>query len=75
MEEDGRRYVVFLFKTDRFSGELKSSDEGQVFWTDIDTILELPVIWHMDSMLRIFDKEEFAELFLEVENGWKPVLK
>ena len=61
--------------TDRFSGELKSSDEGQVFWTDIDTILELPVIWHMDRMLRIFDKEEFAELFLEVENGWKPVLK
>ena len=75
VEEDGRRYVVFLFKTDRFSGELKSSDEGQVFWTDIDTILELPVIWHMDRMLRIFDKEEFAELFLEVENGWKPVLK
>lgn len=75
VEEDGRRYVVFLFKTDRFSGELKASDEGEVFWTDIDTILDLPVIWHMDRMLRIFDKGEFAELFLEVENDWKPVLK
>ena len=75
VEEDGRRYVVFLFKTDRFSGELKASDEGEVFWTDIDTILDLPVIWHMDRMLRIFDKGEFSELFLEVENDWKPVLK
>lgn len=75
VEEDGRRYVVFLFKTDRFSGELKASEEGEVFWTDIDTILDLPVIWHMDRMLRIFDKGEFSELFLEVENDWKPVLK
>lgn len=75
VEEDGRRYVVFLFKTDKFSGELKSSEEGEVFWTDLDTLLELPVIWHMDRMLRIFDRGEFAELFLDVENDWRPVLK
>lgn len=74
IEEDGRRYIVFLFKTDKFTGELKSSDEGKVFWTELDTLLDLPVIWHMDSMLRIFAKEEFAELFLEGEN-WKPILK
>lgn len=75
VEEDGRRYVVFLFKTDRFSGELKSSDEGKVFWTELEDLPNLPVIWHMDRMLRIFDKEEFAELFLEVEHDWRPVLK
>lgn len=28
------RYIVFLFKTNRYSGELKSSDEGKVFWID-----------------------------------------
>ena len=26
------RYLVFLFKTKTFSGELKSSEEGKVFW-------------------------------------------
>ncbi len=35
----------------------------------------MPFLWHMDRMLRIFDKEEFAELFLEVEHDWRPVLK
>lgn len=75
VEEDGRRYIVFLFKTDRFSGELKSSEEGRVFWTELDSLLELPVIWHMDRMLRIFDKEEFAELFLDVADDWRPILK
>ena len=30
INEDGSRYIVFLFKTDRFSGELASSDEGRV---------------------------------------------
>ena len=75
MEEDGRRYIVFLFKTDRFSGELKSSDEGKVFWTQLDALPQMPTIWHMDHMLRIFDKEEFAELFLDTEQDWKPILK
>ena len=29
--EKDERYVVFLYKTDRFEGELVSSDEGEVF--------------------------------------------
>lgn len=28
------RYLVFLYKTNQFSGELQSSREGQVFWLD-----------------------------------------
>ncbi len=30
--EDGKRFIVFLYTADQFSGELKSSDEGEVFW-------------------------------------------
>lgn len=29
---DGARYVVFLFRADRFTGTLRSSEEGEVFW-------------------------------------------
>ncbi len=75
MNEDGSRYIVFLFTAEEFSGELRSSDEGRVFWTDIGNVLELPVIWHMDSMMRIFDTGEFSELFLDDKNDWEPVLK
>ena len=30
--DEGERYVVFLYKADKFSGELASSAEGRVFW-------------------------------------------
>ena len=75
INEDGSRYIVFLFKAEEYSGELRSSDEGKVFWTDIGKLLDLPVIWHMDSMMRIFVTEEFSELFLDDKNDWSPILK
>ena len=30
--KDGKRYIVFLYVADKFSGELKASSEGQIFW-------------------------------------------
>ena len=30
--ETDARYVVFFYKTDRYSGQLHDSDEGKVFW-------------------------------------------
>ena len=31
-EDSDTRYVVLFYKANRFTGELKSSDEGEVFW-------------------------------------------
>lgn len=73
--DDGSRYIVFLFKTDQFSGELRSSAEGKVFWTDLSELMNLPIMWNMDSMIHIFSTGEFAELFLDSSDDWKPILK
>ncbi len=36
-KDNSNRYVVFLYKTSGFSGELKTEcDEGENFWTTID---------------------------------------
>ncbi len=75
INEDGSRYIVFLFKTDSYSGELASSSEGRVFWLEIDDVLKTNWIWNMDGLMRIFADGEFAELFLDSSDGWKPVLK
>ena len=75
INEDGSRYVVFLFRADKFTGQLTSSSEGQVFWAKIEDVLKMNWIWHMDSLMRIFAGDEFAELFLDSSDGWKPVLK
>ncbi len=72
---DGTRYIVFLFKTDRFSGELTSSEEGRVFWMEQDEVLKSNWIWQMDSLLRIMADEEYTELFFDRADDWKPVLK
>jgi 8-oxo-dGTP diphosphatase len=34
IREDGSRYIVLLYKTESFSGDIKSSNEGRVFWLD-----------------------------------------
>ncbi len=75
VEEDGSRYLVFLFTADRFTGTLTSSEEGRVFWMERDRVLSSNWIWHMDGLMRIMDGGEFAELWLDAADGWRPVLK
>ena len=75
INEDGSRYVVFLFKTDQFTGELTSSAEGRVFWMEKEDVLMSDWIWHTDSLMRIMADGDYTELFLDAANDWKPVLK
>ena len=74
--DDGSRYMVLLYKTDRFEGELKSSDEGEVFWTDIETMTSLKLTDGMDKMLEVFQNDNISEDWFYKENGkWIEVLK
>ena len=75
INEDGSRYIVFLFKTNQFSGELISSSEGRVFWIEKEEVLKTNWIWNMDSLIRIMAEGEFTELFLDTSNEWNPLLK
>ena len=75
INEDGSRYVVFLFRADQFSGELTSSEEGRVFWLEKDKVLKTNWIWHMDGLMRIMADSEYTELYLDAADDWKPVLK
>ena len=75
IDEDGSRFIVFLFRAEKFSGTLASSSEGRVFWVEIDKVLDLPWIWGMDSLMKIFVDGEYSELYLSAFDGWKPELK
>ncbi len=63
INDDGSRYLVLLYKTDRFSGELRSSEEGRVFWTTREEFERLPVIWNMREILQILDADAYSEFF------------
>ena len=75
INEDGSRYVVFLFRAEEFSGELVSSEEGRVFWMEKEDVLKSRWIWHMDCLMKIIAEGEFTELYLDPDNDWNPVLK
>lgn len=68
-EEDGTRYIVILYKTGRFSGELRSSSEGQVFWirrSELETY-RLPV--GFGQMIRAFEDDAIGEQFIYEKDG------
>lgn len=69
IQEDGTRYIVLLYKTHKFTGELKSSDEGRVFWIDRADIDRVNLIWNMKELLEIFDTDLYSELFFKIKDG------
>ena len=73
--KDGR-YLVFLFKTDEFEGELQSSIEGEVSWIDRDTISNYPTVDDFEELLEVFEKDDLTEFIYEVKNDtWNVILK
>ena len=76
VDTDSGRYIVLLYKTDKFSGELKSSDEGDVFWTDINKLTDMNLAEDMESTLKVFFEDDISELYFYRENSeWAEVLK
>ena len=75
-EDDGSRYMVLFYKTDKFSGELVSSDEGEVFWTKLSELKSLDLAEGMDKQLEVFLNDDLSEDFFYKENGsWIEVIK
>ena len=70
--EKDERYVVLFYKTDRFSGELRSSDEGEVFWIPRDTLTNHRLSVDFEEMVRIMEDDSLSEFYYYQENGeWK----
>ena len=59
----GARYVVLLYKADRFSGEVRSSDEGEAFWLPREKLTEYRLADNFEEMLRVFETDEISELY------------
>ena len=70
--EDGERYVVLLYRANRYSGELRSSDEGEVFWIPRDQLSQHQLSIDMEDMVKVFESDTLSEFYYYLENGdWK----
>jgi len=58
------RYIVYLYKTTDFSGELiEGTDEGEVFWTDRSKLTELPLSENFEVYLPMFFEDKYSEAY------------
>ena len=73
---EGRRYVVLLYRAERFAGALRSSEEGEVWWEPLRDLPGRKLAGDMELLLRVFLEEELSEFFYRQEGeDWHPELK
>ena len=70
--DDHERYVVFLYRADRFTGELRSYHEGDVFWVPRADLSKYHLVPDFLDLLRVFEEPELNEfLYRRGSDDWK----
>jgi 8-oxo-dGTP diphosphatase len=62
-----------LFKTDKYEGTLRSSDEGEMRWIDRDNLDDYVLVNNFMDLLKVFDMDCYNEFMYERkdrENDW-----
>ena len=67
--DEGERYVVLFYKAGRFTGELKSSREGEVFWVPRKELGKYPLSVDFEDMVRVFEDPALSEFYYYMEDG------
>ena len=66
---EGGRYLVFLFRTMEFEGELTSSEEGELKWIQRDELDKFPIVNDLKELLQVMEREDLSEFQYVMENG------
>lgn len=66
--ENGR-YIVLLFKSADYCGDLISSDEGKMEWVDVDKLSEVNVVEDLPELLKVMNDPNLNEFQYTIENG------
>lgn len=66
MAEENVRYFVLIYRATEFSGELCSSDEGEVRWIQKADFLKEKLAHGMDKVFEIIEGGGFTECFFDL---------
>ena len=73
--EDGR-YIVFLFRTNEFTGNVVSSDEGEMQWIHKSELENKNTVSDLPELLQVMLTDELTEFQYVIENNsWNIVIK
>src|SRR5690625_5075335 len=67
-DKNGARYIVLLYKTKNYTGDLQSSDEGEVYWIKRDDLLKYPLANDFERMVEVIESDHLSDCYdFEVE--------
>ncbi len=73
---DGGRYIVLLYKTEEFAGELVSSEEGQMEWIHRSDLDKINTVSDLKELLYVMEEDSMTEFQYVLEDEkWIAVLK
>ncbi len=73
---DEGRYIVFLFRADRFEGKLASSEEGEMRWVRKEDMSQIQLVNDFHMLLQVMLDDRLNEFQYVIENDeWKAILK
>ncbi|MCR5273925.1 MAG: 8-oxo-dGTP diphosphatase [Clostridiales bacterium] len=65
------RYLVFLYETSAFEGEIVSSDEGAMHWVEKKDLPNVNLVEDFHDLIDVMTNEEYSEFQYTVEdNDW-----
>lgn len=72
---DGR-YLVILFESDQFEGELRDSEEGKMKWISRSCLSQYETVDDLETMLDVMLKPELTEFqYLVDGDNWRVQLR
>ena len=71
--DEGGRYIVFCYKATRFSGQLRSSEEGEVSWVEKDQLEQLDLSFDMLPLLEVMEDPNLSEYYYRkrTDDDWE----
>lgn len=63
--------VITLYKAEKFTGTLTSSEEGKVYWIPVEELKSKELATGMEYVLQIMESEQIGECYMHLEaNGF-----
>lgn len=65
------RYLMLYYKTNKFSGKLKSSNEGEVFWIKRKDLNKYKLSLDLKRILKVMEDDNLSEIiYYSKNNKW-----
>lgn len=72
-QDEGGRYIVFCYKATEFTGQLRSSEEGEVYWVEKDQLEKLDLSYDMLPLLEVMEDPDLSEYYYRkrTDDDWE----